>query len=94
MRTRKDINSLKRRVDNAFDPLFQIRKDLKPIIDIKKLLEQRKRNDDGSTDMKMFYGGNKEECINDGCNKIKNIIIDLSNKYQEEINGTNESCDK
>ena len=56
-----------------------IRQDIKPIIDIKKVIEDNNRwnKNDG-----MFYKSSKEDAINEGYKVLKRYIIDLAKKYK------------
>jgi len=61
--------------------LTEIRKDLSEIIAIKKAIDRRNCYDDGSG---RFYTGDKNTMIKEGIGQIKQIIIDLADKYRDE----------
>ena len=63
------------------NPLIKLRKELKPILDIRKAMGHRMKYDDGSGE---WFKGDRDESFREGCTICENIIIDLANKYKKE----------
>lgn len=77
------VKRLEKDIENIFNPLYQIRKDLKPIFDLKKQADHRNKYDDGSG---QFFKDDKNEVIKNYCEVIKSMIIELAEKYEKERN--------
>jgi hypothetical protein len=87
-----NIESKLRKIENAIknldNPLFQMRKDLKEILEIKKMMDHQNCYNTNEQDSKRWFGGkSKKDCINEGYERIKSIIIDLAKKYKKEKEG-------
>jgi len=79
-KVKQRIIKLEKEVKDLMNPLVKIRKDLKPILEIKKIADYRNLHDDGSG---KFFSGDKKEEIEKYCEEMKAIIIKLADKYKE-----------
>ena len=61
--------------------LYQIRRDLKPIIEIMKAMNYRNCYDNGGG---QWWKDDKEAAFTEGCAMIKALIVELAEKYKEE----------
>jgi len=62
--------------------LYEIRKDLKDILEIKKKMDYHNLYNNGDS---QFFKAPKDDFISEGANLIKSIIIDLGEKYKQQI---------
>ena len=80
------LKSLEKELADIQNPLIQIREDLKPILKIKKAIDYQNRFNNSLEDSSKWFGGvSKETAIDNGILAIKNIVIELAKKYQEEL---------
>jgi hypothetical protein len=78
---KRRINNLENKVAEGSNPLYSIRSDLKPILELKREADLMNRYNNGQSN---FYKCTKEEGIEEICKEIKNLIIELGEKYKEE----------
>lgn len=80
------LNKIEKEITKQTNPLFEIRRDLKEIMAVKKVMDYQNQYNINSEYSKEFFNGtSKQESIEEGCNIIKSIIIDLAEKYKLQI---------
>lgn len=79
---KRRVSKLEKEVAKKKNPLYEIRKDLKPILELKREADLINSYSNRNS---IFNVGNKKQAKIELCNDMKKLIIELGEKYKGEL---------